>query len=46
MGIDPARLQVALEVMSELDELDPDHPDAVAVRRATAHLLPRDCDPS
>ena len=38
MGIDPARLQVALDVLRELDELDPDHPDAIAMRRATAHL--------
>ena len=38
MGIDPARLKVALEVLRELDELDPDDPDAIAVRRATAHV--------
>ncbi|MCW2601110.1 MAG: family oxidoreductase [Frankiales bacterium] len=37
-GIDPARLAVVLEVLKELDDLDPDHPDAVAVRRATAHV--------
>jgi NAD(P)-dependent dehydrogenase (short-subunit alcohol dehydrogenase family) len=37
-GIDPARLQTVLDVLKELDELDPDHPDAVAVRRATAHV--------
>ena len=37
-GIDPARLEVALSVLAELDELDPDHPDAIAVRRATAHV--------
>ena len=37
-GIDPARLQTVLDVLAELDELDPDHPDAVAVRRATAHI--------
>ena len=37
-GIDPARLQVVLEVLAELDGLDPDHPDAIALRRATAHV--------
>jgi NAD(P)-dependent dehydrogenase (short-subunit alcohol dehydrogenase family) len=37
-GIDPARLQVVLDVLAELDDLDPDHPDAIAVRRATAHV--------
>ncbi len=39
MGIDPARLQVALDVLRELDDLEPDHPDAVAIRRATAHVF-------
>jgi NAD(P)-dependent dehydrogenase (short-subunit alcohol dehydrogenase family) len=37
-GIDPQRLAVCLDVLRELDDLDPDHPDAVAVRRATAHV--------
>ncbi|WP_240135688.1 SDR family NAD(P)-dependent oxidoreductase [Streptomyces sp. MUM 178J] len=35
-GIDPERLAVCLGVLEELDELEIDHPDAVAVRRATA----------
>ncbi|CAM5322159.1 SDR family NAD(P)-dependent oxidoreductase OS=Streptomyces alboniger OX=132473 GN=CP975_31760 PE=4 SV=1 [Streptomyces alboniger] len=35
-GIDPERLAVCLSVLDELDKLDVDHPDAVAVRRATA----------
>ncbi|WP_228980747.1 SDR family NAD(P)-dependent oxidoreductase [Streptomyces sp. DH12] len=35
-GIDPERLAVCLSVLEELDELDVDHPDAIAVRRATA----------
>ncbi|WUH94377.1 SDR family NAD(P)-dependent oxidoreductase [Streptomyces sp. NBC_00433] len=35
-GIDPARLEVCLAVLAELDELPVDHPDAIAVRRATA----------
>ena len=38
MSIDPARLQTVLDVLKELDGLDPDHPDAVAIRRATAHV--------
>ena len=38
MGIDPARLRVAPDVLRELDDLDPDHPDAIALRRATAHV--------
>ncbi|MCU1595342.1 MAG: short-chain dehydrogenase [Frankiales bacterium] len=38
MGIDPERLRIALDVVRELDELDPEHPDSVAMRRATAHL--------
>jgi len=37
-GIDPVRLAVALGVFDELDRLPVDHPDAVAVRRATARL--------
>lgn len=35
-GIDPERLAVCLSVLEELDELEVDHPDAIAVRRATA----------
>ncbi|GGQ20114.1 SDR family NAD(P)-dependent oxidoreductase [Streptomyces roseolilacinus] len=35
-GIDPERLAVCLSVLEELDKLEVDHPDAVAVRRATA----------
>lgn len=35
-GIDPDRLAVCLGVLDELDKLDVDHPDAIAVRRATA----------
>ncbi|MGV9882233.1 SDR family NAD(P)-dependent oxidoreductase [Streptomyces sp. NPDC003006] len=37
-GIDPDRLAVCLSVLDELDKLDVDHPDAVAVRRATAGI--------
>lgn len=35
-GIDPERMAVCLSVLDELDKLDVDHPDAIAVRRATA----------
>ncbi|MET7430999.1 MULTISPECIES: SDR family NAD(P)-dependent oxidoreductase [Streptomyces] len=37
-GIDPERLAVCLSVLEELDRLDVDHPDAIAVRRATSHI--------
>jgi NAD(P)-dependent dehydrogenase (short-subunit alcohol dehydrogenase family) len=38
-GIDPADLQTTLRVLSELDDLPVEHPDAVAVRRATAGVF-------
>ncbi|MFE2428682.1 SDR family NAD(P)-dependent oxidoreductase [Streptomyces sp. NPDC059373] len=37
-GIDPARLELCLSVLKELDELPVDHPDAIAVRLATAGI--------
>ncbi|SEO08838.1 short chain dehydrogenase [Actinacidiphila rubida] len=37
-GIDPARMAVCLSVLADLDGLPLDHPDAVAVRRATAGI--------
>ncbi|MFP5020265.1 SDR family NAD(P)-dependent oxidoreductase [Pseudonocardia phyllosphaerae] len=37
-GIDPDELATALKVLGQVDELDPEHPDAVAVRRATARI--------
>ncbi|HEY9368116.1 SDR family NAD(P)-dependent oxidoreductase [Streptomyces sp.] len=37
-GVDPDRLAVCLSVLDELDKLEVDHPDAVAVRRATAGI--------
>jgi NAD(P)-dependent dehydrogenase (short-subunit alcohol dehydrogenase family) len=37
-GVDPVRMAIALEVFEELDELPVDHPQAVAIRRATARL--------
>lgn len=38
-GIDPADLSVCLRVFRELNELPVEHPDALAVRRATAGLF-------
>jgi NAD(P)-dependent dehydrogenase (short-subunit alcohol dehydrogenase family) len=38
-GIDPGDLEVCLRVLDELDALPVEHPDAVAVRRATAGLF-------
>lgn len=35
-GIDPERLAVCLSVLDELEKIEVDHPDAIAVRRATA----------
>jgi NAD(P)-dependent dehydrogenase (short-subunit alcohol dehydrogenase family) len=37
-GIDPDRLAVCLAVLEELSTLEVDHPDAVAVRRATSGI--------
>jgi NAD(P)-dependent dehydrogenase (short-subunit alcohol dehydrogenase family) len=37
-GIDPARLAVCLDVLAELDGIPVDHPDAIAVRLATAGI--------
>ncbi|WP_329126466.1 SDR family NAD(P)-dependent oxidoreductase [Streptomyces sp. NBC_01465] len=37
-GIDPERLALCLSVLDELDKIDVDHPDAIAVRRATAGI--------
>lgn len=37
-GIDPERLAVCLSVLDELDRIEVDHPDAIAVRRATAGI--------
>ncbi|CAJ1501072.1 SDR family oxidoreductase [[Mycobacterium] burgundiense] len=36
--IDPDQLKVCLRVLAEIESLPPEHPDAVAVRRATASL--------
>ncbi|MGV1035399.1 MAG: SDR family NAD(P)-dependent oxidoreductase [Candidatus Nanopelagicales bacterium] len=38
-GIDPADLAACLRVFKELDDLPVEHPDALAVRRATAGLF-------
>ena len=36
--IDPEQLRTCLKVLAEAEQLPPEHPDAVAVRRATARL--------
>jgi NAD(P)-dependent dehydrogenase (short-subunit alcohol dehydrogenase family) len=38
VSIDPQRLEICLQVFEELEDLPPDHPDVVAVRRATSRL--------
>ena len=38
-GIDPAELALALRVIEQTELLPPEHPDAVAVRRATARIF-------
>jgi NAD(P)-dependent dehydrogenase (short-subunit alcohol dehydrogenase family) len=38
-GVDPERLAQCLSVLAEVEKLPVDHPDAVAVRRATAGLF-------
>ncbi|MEO6794134.1 MAG: SDR family NAD(P)-dependent oxidoreductase [Mycobacterium sp.] len=38
-AIDPEKLATCLQVLSEVDSLPPEHPDAVAVRRATAGIF-------
>ena len=37
--IDPEKLRACLEVLSEVRDLPPEHPDAVAIRRATAGVF-------
>ena len=38
-GIDPADLRTTLAVLAAVEERAEDHPDAVAVRRATARIF-------
>jgi NAD(P)-dependent dehydrogenase (short-subunit alcohol dehydrogenase family) len=38
-GIDPERMAACLAVLAEVESLPPEHPDAVAVRRATAAIF-------
>ena len=38
-GIPPDDLETTLRVLSTLHELDPEHPDFIAVRHATAHMF-------
>jgi NAD(P)-dependent dehydrogenase (short-subunit alcohol dehydrogenase family) len=38
-GVDPAELVICLRVLAQAEALPPEHPDAVAVRRATGRLF-------
>jgi NAD(P)-dependent dehydrogenase (short-subunit alcohol dehydrogenase family) len=38
-AIDPDKLNVCLQVLADIESLPPEHPDAVAVRRATAGIF-------
>ena len=38
-GVDPERLAIALAVIAQTEQLPPEHPDAIAVRRATARIF-------
>lgn len=38
-GIDPQKLATCLQVLTEVDALPPEHPDAITVRRATARMF-------
>jgi NAD(P)-dependent dehydrogenase (short-subunit alcohol dehydrogenase family) len=38
-GIDPEHLAIALRVLEEMNALDEEHPDFIAVRRATARMF-------
>jgi NAD(P)-dependent dehydrogenase (short-subunit alcohol dehydrogenase family) len=38
-GIDPVELAICLRVIAEAEALPPEHPDALAIRRATARIF-------
>jgi NAD(P)-dependent dehydrogenase (short-subunit alcohol dehydrogenase family) len=38
-AIDPEKLRMCLQVLADIESLPPEHPDAVAVRRATASIF-------
>ncbi|MEV0679595.1 SDR family NAD(P)-dependent oxidoreductase [Actinosynnema sp. NPDC050436] len=38
MQIDPAEMEVALKVLAQVEELPTEHPDVVAIRRATSSI--------
>jgi NAD(P)-dependent dehydrogenase (short-subunit alcohol dehydrogenase family) len=38
-GLDPEELEIALRVLAQTTELDPEHPDFIRVRRATAGMF-------
>nr|WP_084799024.1 SDR family oxidoreductase [Actinosynnema mirum] len=37
-GIDPAEMEIALRVLAQVDDLPPEHPDTIALRRATSRI--------
>ncbi len=37
-AVDPEKLRTCLQVLSDIESLPPEHPDAVLVRRATAGI--------
>src|SRR4051794_16325916 len=39
MGLDPDDLKLCLRVLADAERLAPEHPDAVALQRATASLF-------
>ncbi|PRY34571.1 SDR family NAD(P)-dependent oxidoreductase [Umezawaea tangerina] len=38
-GVDPAQLEICLRVLAQVEQLPTEHPDAVAIRRATAGIF-------
>jgi NAD(P)-dependent dehydrogenase (short-subunit alcohol dehydrogenase family) len=38
-GLDPAELSLCLQVLAQAETLPPEHPDAVAIRRATGRIF-------
>jgi len=38
-GLDPGRLALCLQVLAQVEALPPEHPDAVAIRRATGRIF-------
>ena len=38
-GLDPDELALCLKVLAQSEELPPEHPDAIAIRRATGRIF-------